>query len=67
MFVQLGPVHEINLRGATYELVPEKVAGTYDKAQESMWVCTISSGSRLESLLTYIKLEVDEDSDQIKF
>ena len=29
MLVQLGPKHEINLRGAPYELVPEYFADQY--------------------------------------
>ena len=43
-----------------YELV-KTLPGTSAKAQESMCVCTISSGSR-----SLTKFKVDEDSSQIK-
>ena len=56
-WTQLGPEHEINLRGTPYEL------GTYDRCDQrrlrrALCVCTICS-------LT--KFKVDEDSSQIKF
>ena len=65
------PNHEINFRGAPYELVPEYFVNsllvlmtTSRPMQESMCVCAISSESRCSH---NIKFEVDEDSDQIKF
>ena len=71
MLVQLGPEHEINLRGAPYELVPGYFVNLL-----VLMTDVISEGSgehvRLRNLvrvwlLTNIKSEVDEDSDQIKF
>ena len=58
-WTQLGPEHEINLRGAPYEL------GTYDRCDQGRLrracVCTISSGSR-----SLTKFKMDADSSQIK-
>ena len=68
MLVQLGPVHEINLRGAPYELVPEYFVNSL----LVLMIDVISEGSgehvRLRiiarvSLRTNIKFKVD----QIKF
>ena len=72
MLVQLRPEHEINLRSAPYELVP----GYFINRLLVLMTDVISKGSdehvRLCNLvrvllLTNIKFEVDEDSDQIKF
>ena len=72
MLVHLGPEHEINLRGAPYELVP----GYFVKSLLVLMTDVISEGSgehvclrnlAMVSLLTNIKFEVDEDSRQIKF
>ena len=72
MLVQLGPEHEINLRSVPYELVP----GYFIKSLLVLMTDVISEGSqehvRLRklvrvSLLTNIKFEVDEDSEEIKF
>ena len=69
MLVQLGPEHEINLRLASFELVP----GYFINRLLVLMTDVISEGSdehmRLRnlvrvSLLTNIKFEVDEDSDK---
>ena len=68
MLVQLGPVHDINLRGALYELVP----GYFVNSLLVHMTDVISEDSREHvglrnlarvSQLTIIKFEVD----QIKF
>ena len=65
MLVQLGPVNEINLRGAPYELVP----GYFVNSLLVLMTDVISecSGEHVRlrnlarvSLLTYIKFEVDQ-------
>ena len=68
----IEPEHEINLRGAPYELVP----GYFVNSLLVLTTYVIREGSgehvRLRnlarvSLLTIIKFEVYKDSDQIKF
>ena len=68
----IEPEHEINLRGAPYELVP----GYFINSLLVLTTYVIREGSGEHvplrnlvrvSLLTIIKFEVDEDSDQIKF
>ena len=49
VLVQLRPEHEINLRGAPYELVPGYFVNSLlvlAKVKESMCVCAISLASR---------------------
>ena len=67
----IEPEHEINLRGAPYELVP----GYFINSLLVLTTYVIREGSGEHvplrnlvrvSLLTIIKFEVDEDSDQIK-
>ena len=67
----IEPEHEINLRGAPYELVPGYfvnsllVLTTYvirEGPGEHVHLCNLAR----VSLLTIIKFEVDEDSDQKK-
>ena len=75
MLVQLGPEHEkihINLHGAPYELVPGYFINNLLVLIRD--VISEASGEHVHlrnlvrvSLLTNIKFEVDEDSDQIKF
>ena len=68
----IEPEHEINLRGAPYELVPGYfvnsllVLMTYVVREGSGEYVRLSNLVRV-SLLTIIKFDVDEDSDQIKF
>ena len=72
MLVQLGPEHVINLCDAPYELVPEYFVNSLLVLMTD--VISVGSGEHVRlrnlawvSLLTNIKFEVDEDSDQIKF
>ena len=63
MLVQLG----LNLRGAPYELVPEYfVNSLLVFMTRPRRACHLRNLIRV-SLLTNIKFEVDEYSDQIKF
>ena len=68
----IEPEHEINLRGAPYELVPGYfvnsllVLTTYVIREGPGEHVHLRNLARV-SLLTIIKFEVDEDSDQIKF
>ena len=71
VLVQLGPEHEINLRGAPYELVPGYFVNSLlvlDRCDQQRLRRACASGNLISvSLLTNIKFEVDEDSDQLKF
>ena len=67
MLVQLGPEHEINMRGAPYELVPEYFVNSL-----LVLMTRHRRALRLRDLirvllLTNIKFEVAEESDRIKF
>ena len=64
MLVQHAPEHEINLRGAPYELVPEYLVNSLlvlmTRPRRALHLCNLFR----VSLLTNMKFE---DSDQIRF
>ena len=70
----IEPEHEINLRGAPYELVPGYFVNSLLVLTCTTYVIREGPGEHVRlrnlaraSLLTIIKFEVYKDSDQIKF